>query len=212
MCVLFILNGYTAVGKSYIAQYIANRLPKTNVFHTAAVRKELDLQPDPKNKELGDYRFNLADPIFIDVVSPIVYGEMLERAKKEILSGNNAILDGSFSYRKQRIPIYEMAEAENISLCVLQVTCENEDEIKRRLEMRRVSSDDTFDEADGWQSYQSTIELAEPVEDDSTPTGTPPSILKYDSFNGNINLEFVSDDITSNSVFISLVDILKNIK
>lgn len=206
------MNGFTAAGKSYVAQYIANRLPNTKVFHTAAVRKELNLQPDSSNEALGEYKFNLADKVFIDVVSPIVYRKMLERAKKEIAMGNNAILDGSFSYRKQRIPIYESAEAENISLCVLRVTCENEDEIKRRLEKRRVSSDDTFDEADGWLSYQSTVELAESVEDDSTPTGTPPSILKYDSFNGKINLDLVSSDMISNSVFIRLVDILKNIK
>ena len=208
---MFIMNGFTAAGKSYIAQHITNRLPNTKVFHTAAVRKELNLQPDSSNEALGEYKFNLADKVFIDVVSPIVYGKMLERAKKEIAMGNNAILDGSFSYKKQRTPIYEYAHSENVNICVIQVSCSDENEIRRRLGSRTVSADNTFDEADGWQSYQSTVELAESVEDDSTPTGTPPSILKYDSFNGNINLEFVSDDMTSNSVFIRLVDILKKI-
>lgn len=212
MSVLIIMNGFTATGKSFVAQKLADGVPNTKVFHSAAIRKEMNLQPDEANKVLGNYKFNLADSVFIDVVSPLVYGEMLERAGKDLLRRNNSILDGSFSYLKQRIPVYEFALTNSIPFCVLQVVCDNEDEIRKRLNERKISANDTFDEADGWISYKSTVDLAESVEKDILPNGDSPSILKYDSFNRKVDTSLLSESLRSSEILNHLIKILKEIK
>ena len=211
MPVLIIMNGFTATGKSFVAQKLADSVPNTKVFHTAAIRKELNLQPDPANESLGEYKFHLADKVFIDLVSPLVYGKMLERAEYELSNNNNSILDGSFSFLKQRLPVYEFALSKSIPYCILQVVCENKDEIRKRLNERKISENDTFDEADGWNSYKSTIELAESVEEDILPDGGRPPILKYDSFNGNVDASLLSELLKSNGVVGQIIAILKNL-
>lgn len=211
MCLLIIMNGFTATGKSYVAQKIADRIPNTKVFHSAAVRKEMNLQPDKSNKSLGAYNFILSDSVFVDVVSPVVYNEMLERAKKEISVGDNAILDGTFSFRKQRTAVYDFALAESVPICILQVVCEDENEIRRRLDKRNLSSNNTFDEADSWHSYQSTVDLAEPVEEDILPNGERPSILKYDTYSGELDASLLSKSLKSNGVINQIIKILNDV-
>ena len=204
------MNGYTGVGKSFLAKKIGKHLPHTTVFHSAVIRKELNLQPDPDNEKLGKYSFNLADSVFIEIVSPIVYGEMLKRSAKIIAAGDNAIMDGSFSYRKQRIPVYEYAEKLSVTLCILHVTCRSENEIRKRLKQRKSSNNSSLDEAVMWNSYQSTVKLSETVINDTCSDGSRPCIIRYDSFTRITDIALISEKYLSNEPIKHLLKILRD--
>lgn len=84
---IIITNGFTFTGKSTAAKKIFKCLKNTDIFHSAFVREELDL-----NKKFK-FKYDLKDPIFVKKVSKRVYSEMAKKAEKSIKKMRNVILD-----------------------------------------------------------------------------------------------------------------------
>ena len=193
---IIIMNGFTATGKSTIAKKLLQCLENVDVYHSAIVREELGLTPT----KLG-YDFNLKDPIFVKKVSPLVYGEMSRRAKESLRRGRNVILDASHSFFWQRNQVYNMAQFLGVNIYILRCVCENEDEIRRRLGIRKENRKRPLNEAPAWKTYISTVQYFEPVEEDKLPDGSKPKIIEYDTWEETIKtFNIDKDDEIANKI------------
>jgi predicted kinase len=172
---IIVMNGFTATGKSTIAEKLLQYLENVDVYHSAIVREELGLTPT----KLA-YEFDLRNPIFVKKVSPLVYEEMSRRAKQSLGRGRNVILDASHSFFWQRNQIYNMALFLGVYIYILRCVCEDEEEIRRRLGIRKEKKR-PLNEAPAWKTYISTVQYSEPVEEDRLPDGSKPKIIEYDT-------------------------------
>ena len=190
------MNGFTATGKSTIAQKLLRCLENVEVYHSAIVREKLDLTPT----KLA-YEFNLKDPIFVKKISPLVYGEMGRRAKESLRKGRNVILDASFSFFWQRSQVYIMAQFLGVDIYILRCVCENEEEVRRRLGIRKENQKGPLNEAPAWKTYMSTVKYSQPVEQDRLPNGRKPKIIEYDTCEETIKtFNIDKDDEIANKI------------
>lgn len=184
-----LMFGYTAVGKSTIAQKIA-KIPNTEIFHSAFVRKELDLTP--KNTEdadkFFDYRNNLRKE-----VDEQVYRKLAENLEKALKNKKNVVLDAGYFFNWQRKLIYDKLKSSDADFFVIKVQCEDEEEIKRRLKERQERfSDSPLNETPSWNAYISSKKITEPLEKDNF-LGI--NIIEYDSLTGKIKKNIGRDSI-----------------
>lgn len=156
---IVIMRGFTAVGKTSTARKVFRCLENTDIYHSAVVREELGLAPTKLN-----YRFDLEDPVFVKVISPHVYEEMTRKAKKSLEEHRNVILDAAYNFSWQRNQIYTIAKLFGADIYILWCVCTNEEEIRRRLGIRKEDQKSPFNEAPAWKTYISTVKYSEPVE------------------------------------------------
>lgn len=182
-----IMFGYTGVGKSTIAKKIA-KIHGTEIFHSAIVRKDLGLSPKtPKEADkFFDYRNNLRQE-----VDEKVYGKLVEMAEMALKEGRNVVLDAGYFFRWQRELAYAIAKKSNAELFIINVTCKNEEEIKRRLKERGEKfKDSPLNETPSWNTHIATKMITEPFEKDKLLVEIKGSVVECDTFNEN--LKFIS--------------------
>jgi len=178
------MNGYTAVGKSSVASYISSHLPDVKILHTAVVRKELRLAVG--QDDAPSYQYKLDDKVFLEV-SGKVYATLLQKAENYLNVGKNVILDGTYNFFWQRKGVYDLACKTNTHVVIVHCSCSNEQEVRERLNKRSHDSNSPLAEANDWETYISTKDLSEPIDNDRMPNGETPHILKYDSFVKELN-------------------------
>ena len=180
---LAIMFGYTAAGKSTFAQKIS-RIPNTEIFHSAVVRKELGLSPKTKEEadKFFDYQNNLRQE-----VDKKVYTKLSELARNSLKNNKNAVLDAGFFFSWQRELIYKTLSELNPELFVVKVICKDEAEIKRRLKIRGKNfKASPLNETPSWNTYVATKEMTEPLEKDKIPDKIKLFVLEYDTLKNTI--------------------------
>lgn len=197
---IVIMFGYTAVGKSTIAKKIAGNLPNTEIFHSAVVRKELDLTP--KNIEeadkLFDYRNNLREQM-----DRKVYGELAGRAERALAGGKNVVLDAGFFFQWQRKLIYDKVRHLDPEIFIVKVICKDENEIKRRLEDRKQKfKDSPLNETPSWNTYLVTKKITESVEKEIEENNI--KVLEYDTLSKLFTSQIKNDSLNINEIIKSL--------
>ena len=177
---LALMYGYTFVGKSSTAKKIS-QIENTDIFHSAIVRKEMDLSPKTPEEadKFFDYRNNLREE-----VDRKVYGELANRAEKSLQNKKNAIIDAGNFFKWQRENPYGKAIKNNAEIFVIKVICPDETEIKRRFEERLKNFQSSpLNETPSMNTYEATKLVTEPVEKDIMINGEIPRVIEYNTFN-----------------------------
>lgn len=180
---LVMMFGYTAVGKSTAAKRIA-QIPNTEIFHSAFIRKELNLTPKTKEEadKFFDYRNNIREE-----VDKKVYGKLAENAATALKNGKNVVLDAGYFFSWQRQLVYEKVKQLAPEVFILKVICPNEEEIKRRIDERASKfNDNLLNETPSWNTYIATKMITEPLEKDTPPENIPLNIINYDTLSKEI--------------------------
>ena len=186
---LIMMQGFTAVGKSTMAKYLNSQLPEAITLHTAVVRQQLGLAPGQPGAP--SYDFKLDDFVFVNEVSKRVYGTLAQEAETLLQNGRSVILDGTYNFIWQRRQVYDLTHRLSIPLVLIHCVCSDENEIRHRLRNRGSNPDTPFAETNEWETYLSTRELSDPLEQDCMPDGTSPHILRFDtSLNKLVSLKF----------------------
>jgi len=190
---LVLMFGYTAVGKSTIAKKIAE-IPNTEVFHSAVIRKNLNLAKFKTVEEADkffDYRNNLRAE-----VDKKVYSELAKNAGVFLNNRKNVVLDAGYFFSWQRQMVYENVSSLNPEIFVIKVTCKDEEEIKRRLKERAEKFKDApLNETPSWNTYIATKLITEPLEKDIFPERINLNVIEYDSLTKKA--EFICGDKNS---------------
>lgn len=174
-------RGFTASGKTTAAIKLSHLLENTDIYHSALLREELGLSPEKLN-----FEFDLEDPFFVKVVSPIVYSEMARKAIKSLDEGRSVILDAAYNFPWQRDVVYAVAQHFGVAIYVLKCECTNKEEIARRLGIRQKNVENPFNEAPAWKTYVSTAKHSVSVEEDRLIDGSEPKVVEYDTYNKRI--------------------------
>lgn len=183
-----LMMGYTGVGKSTIAKKIS-QIPDTDIYHSALIRKELELTPktiEEANK-FFDYRNKLREE-----VDKKVYKRLAENLEISIKNGKNVILDAGYFFKWQRQLVYEKIRGSLNEIFIINILCKDENEIKRRLKEREENFENSpFNETPSWNTYLSTKEITEPLENDSFDKL---NIIEYDTLTKEVKTNKKNDD------------------
>lgn len=139
MSKLYILCGCPGVGKSTVADMIADEVGAT-VFRTDEIRKELFPNPSYSKSE-----------------SQRVYDELMERSEAELRSGTPVVMDATFNLKVGRDNAVEVADSAGVNYQILKVTCD-EDQVRKRIKQRDGKSDADF------SIYQKIRDSFEPIQ------------------------------------------------
>ncbi len=175
--------GYTAAGKSTIAKKIA-KIPDTEIFHSAVIRKEMNLTPKTAEEadRFFDYRNNLRNKI-----DKKIYQRLVENAESALKKGKNVVLDAGYFFSWQRQMIYEKARQLEVEVFIIKVRCDDEQEIKRRLEKRKKEFNSSpLNETPSWNTYLATKQITEPFEEDNLED-LEINILEYNTIKGELS-------------------------
>lgn len=137
---LFIVTGEPGVGKSLVAETIADEYNNSVIYRTDEIRKELFEEPDYSSDE-----------------SQITYDEMFYRARSGLKADKCVILDATFSLEEGRLRAEHIAEQTGAAFTIVRVHCNDQQEIRRRLRER-----DGISDAD-LSIYRSIKESFEPI-------------------------------------------------
>jgi len=202
---IILMMGYTGTGKSTLAKRLSKEL-KTDIFHSAVVRKELGLSPKTKDEadKFFDYKNNLRQD-----VDKKVYSKMAVEAEESLKNGKDVILDAGHFFKWQRQNIYQKVAPLNTGIFIVRVLCEDENEIKRRFaERAKGFNSSPLNETPSWNTYLATKELTEPPEKDILPPGSMLNIMEYNSLTGEIKFIQGKEDLESSE---KIMLVLKNI-
>ena len=147
---IIVFFGMTASGKSTIAgaYAAAKAIP---YYNTDRMRKKLaGLLPTDKRPDAVGQGIYSAD------FSCKTYAAMLEQAAADLEQGQPVILlDGSYSNKKERAAVVEMAGHYDAMPFFIYCTC-SADEVRRRLEQR--AADETAVSDGRWEIYQHQLD------------------------------------------------------
>lgn len=191
-----LMYGYTATGKSTVARKIST-IPNIDIFHSAVVRKELDLAPKTKEDadKLFDYRNNLREQM-----DRKVYGELARRAAVSLASEKNVVLDAFFPYHWQRKLVYDAVRQLNPEIFIVKVVCHDENEVKRRIDERgKQFGNSPLHETPSWNSYISSKGVTEPLEKDFSEKELL-HVLQYDSMTKEVKVIVDLSSLYLNSI------------
>lgn len=125
---LLVYCGLPGVGKSMASAYTADRYPATR-YRSDAVRKEL-----------------FPDPDYTSAESDATYAELLERARTDLESGTDVVLDATFRRKTRREQAMAVADEADVDIRFVHVICSLE-VVRERLEKRTETiSDAEFDQ------------------------------------------------------------------
>jgi len=171
-----IMNGYTATGKSTIARKIS-QIPNTRIFQSANIRKDLGLSP--KTLEEADKLFDYQNKKR-EYMDKKVYQKISENLKNSLMVGKNVVLDAGYFFKWQRNMVYETSKEFNPEIFLVRIKCNDENEIKKRLEGRKKDFGiEPTAETPSWNTYLATKKITEDIEDDEKGAGL--EIIEYDT-------------------------------
>lgn len=137
---LAVTCGLPGVGKTTVAEAVADQLDAA-LYRTDVVRKEL-----------------LSDPEYTPEETRMVYDELLDRGRRTVEGGRNAVLDGTFFKEGFREQARQTAAAAGVQFRLVKVECA-ESVVKERIRAR------TDDESDAdFDVYMLHKESFEPVQ------------------------------------------------
>lgn len=126
---LWVFCGLPATGKSSLALQVSKAL-EIAVFQSDRIRKEEGVEHLPKAEVVpfaqGAYRPELRQRI---------YAKMLFRAQEELKKGHSVILDASYSHRKWREDVKQLAADLDTNVLFIECTC-SEETMRERLKGR----------------------------------------------------------------------------
>ena len=209
---LVMMHGLTGVGKSKLAIDIAEKTRNTEILHSAKIRTELQLTPEDLEPEIGEkYQLRLDDKNFVNRVSPVVYKELLVRAKSYLATNKNVILDASYCLKWEREQVYDFVNQRKISYIIIHCLCSDEKEIKRRIAKRNSNLIDPLNEASAWETYLSLKSNSDPIEGDLDSENLHPKRVIVDNYKKNIKLLNFNEDQLALTNFAYLVSTIKTI-
>jgi uncharacterized protein len=157
---LVIFCGLTGSGKSVLARALGEKLGMP-VINSDAVRKQM----------VGNVGKNLVpfeSGIYSHAMTERTYARMADLAEQHILSGEGAILDGTFHRKANWEKILELAERYRIPLAIIR--CYASDETTRIRLAKRLALG--MDISDGrWEIYQQQKGAYEPMEEIAAAAG-----------------------------------------
>ena len=180
------MKGFTASGKSTVASLLASSLPQTKLLRSAITRKDLGLEPG--GSAGYQYKYELNDPTFINIISPLVYTENAKRAVADSINFQFVIIDSTYNFRWQREEVYQLAHGKGQDVVIIQCTCPDDEVIKGRLIQRSKRGDDILGEINAWDTYISTTLLAEPVTKIELNQNPHLSMLEINTISGAIKI------------------------
>lgn len=151
---IVMMHGLLATGKSVLAKRLADKL-NADVYHTAVIRRGLGFT--------SGFTFLRSDTRFTHVVSPEVYTEMMKKARSSLKKGRDVVLDGTFYFRWEREMAYSLAKETGHGIVILETTCGDLEEIKRRLK-ERGNKTDPLSEGKDIEIYFSMRENGDPIQ------------------------------------------------
>ncbi|MBT4531452.1 sugar nucleotide-binding protein [archaeon] len=179
------MSGYTATGKSTLSKRISH-IPNTEIFHSAIIRRELNLTP--KNKKEADKFFDYRNGLRKET-DKRVYKKLAEMTENSLQEGKNVILDAGYFFGWQREMIYPLAEKFGAEVIVLRAVCPNEEIIKIRLKLRGENyNESALNETPSWNTYLATKEITEEVEKDNYFKNSQGSIYEFDTLQNKLNI------------------------
>jgi len=179
---IVLMGGYTASGKSTTALKIAKEM-HADIFHSAVVRKELDLSP--KTVEDADKFFDFKNNLR-EEVDRKVYGALAEKGLKSLKLGKNVVLDAGYFFKWQRELVYDIAKEVGAEVIAVRVICSDEEEIKRRmLERTENFGESELNETPSWNTYLATKDITESFGDEEFKNNLL-SNIEFDTLNGSV--------------------------
>lgn len=145
---IVVVCGPPGVGKSTVAKRIADRLG-TDVLRTDVLRKELFEDPEYTNTETNQ-----------------TYEALFERMSAVVEDGRSAVVDGTFRTREIRQRARKRAELHDVSVSLVNVTCD-ESVVEARIDQREDVSDADFEIHKQLKSEFEPIEMPHLVIDNS---------------------------------------------
>ncbi|ELY54454.1 AAA family ATPase [Natronolimnohabitans innermongolicus] len=139
---LLVYCGLPGVGKSMASEYTAERYPATR-YRSDAVRKEL-----------------FPDPEYTSAESDATYAELLARARSDLESGTDVVLDATFRRKARREQAAAVADEVDADVLFVRVTCSLE-VVEERIRART----DTISDA-GFEQHLQLRDSFEPIERD----------------------------------------------
>jgi len=179
-----LMGGYTASGKSTTALKIAKEM-HADIFHSAVVRKELDLSP--KTVEDADKFFDFKNNLR-EEVDRKVYGRLAEKGLESLKAGKNVVLDAGYFFKWQRELAYEIAKKTDAEVIAVRVICSDEEEIKRRmLERTENFGKSELNETPSWNTYLATKDITESFGEDEFKDNLL-SNIEFDTLKGDVKI------------------------
>ncbi len=126
---MYVFFGLIASGKSTLAEAFAEKCGFT-YYNTDRVRKELAGRMSEKSDKDG-----YGQGIYTEEFTLKTYKSMLKSAERDLRTFSSVVLDGSYTDKKQRNLVREMAVQLNCPVIFIYCHC-SEAETKRRLELR----------------------------------------------------------------------------
>ncbi|MFA6090787.1 MAG: AAA family ATPase [Candidatus Gracilibacteria bacterium] len=119
---LYIVFGLPGSGKTTVAKYLLDMLPKEEILHISAdgIRKELFPVPEYSKK-----------------ASKKVWETCVNRAQEAMGVGKTIVWDAVFAHEYRRQEVKKLAEEGGYETVFVLVTCDRDESIKSRLEARR---------------------------------------------------------------------------
>ena len=114
---LIMVMGLPAVGKTYLAQHLADHI---HAYHICSdiIRKEITDTPVETHRFEG-----YGKGIYTREVSAKTYDEMFQRAENYLAQGKTVIIDATFSWQSSRNLAKIIADKTNASLYIINCTC-----------------------------------------------------------------------------------------
>lgn len=128
---IIVIFGVIGTGKSSLAKSFADEL-SLGVMSSDYIRKKM-LKTDPKQKRYEDY----GKGIYSQDTNERVYSLMIELAGKNINRNRSIILDASFSKKKFRMQVLDLADELDVPVYFIQTTASREIIEKRLIERER---------------------------------------------------------------------------
>jgi len=212
----FLMNGYTACGKSTTASMIESAL-KEELVSSAIIQSNAirNAREDRNSIRMGyDY---MMDGSHRD----IIYEAMLREFSSAVNNGSVPILDATYNKRKWRQAAYEESKKLGVNLYVVNCICPDEIEIKRRICIRILSGSDPhflelrdpdkLDPAElikyieeSWEIYRGIRSSSEDVHLDEHG-GILPRIITVDTLNNSTSANFAE------ATGLSIHEIIRNL-
>jgi predicted kinase len=154
---LIVFCGLSGVGKSTASEYVAEACSAER-YRSDEIRKEL-----------------FDSPNYTDAETERTYEELLDRARSALESGNDVVLDATFSAKRYRQAAEALATETDAEIAFVHVTCRDEVVEERMAARETTVSDATF------ETYLQQKERFDPLERDHIEIDNSGTVAKTEA-------------------------------